>query len=171
MTPPNDRPRALDGIRVVDLTTVLMGPLACRMLADHGADVVQVVSPSTPDAFSADASGIGGIALDIHRNKRSVQLDLKSEPGRRAMWDLIGTADVLVTNMRAAALARLGLSAAGADGEYRQQPVAVAEDLQSPVDDQHRPREALEKILYVFQHAGLPFSRAGYPGVRRPCGP
>ncbi|MEM9624035.1 MAG: CoA transferase [Pseudomonadota bacterium] len=102
---------ALQGVRVIDLTTILMGPLACRMLADHGADVIQVVPPSTQEAVVGDDEGIGGIALDIHRNKRSIKLDLKAEPDRRAMWDLIASADVLVTNMRAAALDRLGLSA------------------------------------------------------------
>ncbi len=103
--------RALDGVRIVDLTTVLMGPLACRMLADHGADVIQVVAPSAPKAVLGDATGMGGISLDIHRNKRSIRLDLKSEPGRQALWELIGSADVLVSNIRAAALARLGFSA------------------------------------------------------------
>ncbi len=104
------RSGALDGVRVVDLTTVLMGPLACRMLADHGADVIQVVSPDTPQSVMSDSTGMGGISLDIQRNKRSIRLDLKSEAGRSALWDLIGTADVLVTNMRARALDRLGFS-------------------------------------------------------------
>lgn len=107
----NNRSGALEGVRVIDLTTILMGPLACRMLADHGADVIQIVPPSAQEAVVGDDEGIGGIALDIHRNKRSIKLDLKSDRDRRAMWDLIGTADVLVTNMRAAALVRLGLSA------------------------------------------------------------
>ncbi len=104
-------PGALDGIRVIDLSTVLMGPLACRMLGDHGADVIQVVPPNTEPTIVGDGSGMGGIALDLHRNKRSVHLDLKSDQGQTALWDLIGSADVLVTNMRAAALDRLGISA------------------------------------------------------------
>ena len=101
---------ALEGVRVIDLTTVLMGPLACRMLGDHGADVIQVVPPSAGEAV-VGSSGMGGIALDIQRNKRSVRLDLKSAAGREALWDLIASADVLVTNVRAAALDRLGFSA------------------------------------------------------------
>ena len=102
---------ALEGIRIVDLTTVLMGPLACRMLADHGADVIQIVPPASDQTVLGDASGMGGIALDVHRNKRSIGLDLKSDSGKEALWALIATADVLVTNMRAAALERLGFSA------------------------------------------------------------
>jgi crotonobetainyl-CoA:carnitine CoA-transferase CaiB-like acyl-CoA transferase len=101
---------ALDGVRIIDLTTVLMGPLASRYLADHGADVIRVEGPEV-DSFSADSTGLAGIALDTHRNKRSVRLDLKSEAGMAAMWDLLGSADVLISNVRAAGLERLGLSA------------------------------------------------------------
>lgn len=102
---------ALDGVRIIDLTTVLMGPLASRYLADHGADVIRVEGPEA-DSFSTDPSGLAGIALDIHRNKRSIQLDLKTETGMSAMWDLLASADVLISNLRAPALERLGLSAA-----------------------------------------------------------
>ena len=109
-TQQNGGPGALSGIRVIDLTSVLMGPLACRMLGDHGADVIQVVGPAAGQA-AVDRTGMGGIALDIQRNKRSVRLDLKSDPGRQALWALIASADVLVTNIRAAALERLGFSA------------------------------------------------------------
>ena len=105
------RTGALDGIRVVDLTSVLMGPMACRMLGDHGADVIQIVPPGTPESVLSDSTGMGGISLDIQRNKRSMTLDLKSETGQAAMWELLATADVLVTNMRAKALDRLGFSA------------------------------------------------------------
>ena len=103
---------ALDGIRVVDLTTVLMGPLATRMLGDHGADVIQVVSPATAMSAKGDRADMSAITLDLHRNKRSMALDLKSEAGKQALWDLIAASDVLVSNMRAAALSRLGFSAA-----------------------------------------------------------
>ena len=112
MSNSDKRPGALDGIRVIDLTSVLMGPLACRMLADHGADVIQVVPPSASSSVMGDATGMGGISLDIQRNKRSVRLDLKSEEGKSALWELVTSADVLVSNMRAAALDRLGFSAA-----------------------------------------------------------
>lgn len=102
---------ALTGVRVVDLTTVLMGPMASRILADHGADVIRIEAPGTSTDVSGGPLGIGAIVLDSHRNKRSVILDLKSDEGRAAALDLIASADVLVTNMRAAALARLHLDA------------------------------------------------------------
>ncbi len=101
---------ALDGIRIVDLTTILMGPLSTRLLADHGADVIRVEAINVPETL-VDENGAGAGSLYTQRNKRSVKLDLKSEVGRRAMLDLVASADVLVTNMRAAALDRLGLSA------------------------------------------------------------
>ncbi len=105
---------ALDGIRVVDITTVLMGPMACRMLGDHGADVIRVESldgDSTRNGLPARSAGMSGFSLNIQRNKRSLALDLKSDAGRAAMQRLLASADVLITNMRAAALERLGLSA------------------------------------------------------------
>ncbi len=108
-------PGALDGIRVIDLTTVLMGPLAARMLADHGADVIRVEAPGGEaflDSEPRRSPNMNAMALNAHRNKRSVVLDLKSADGTRAMADLVASADVLVSNMRSAALGRLGLDAA-----------------------------------------------------------
>ncbi|MGZ0178896.1 MAG: CaiB/BaiF CoA transferase family protein [Acidimicrobiales bacterium] len=102
---------ALTGVRVVDLTTILMGPMAARMLADHGADVIRVEAPSTPKDIVGGTTGLSAIVLDTHRNKRSVILDLKTDEGAAAMAELIDSADVLVTNMRSGALDRLGLSA------------------------------------------------------------
>ncbi|MEM7093355.1 MAG: CoA transferase [Actinomycetota bacterium] len=103
---------ALTGVRVIDLTTILMGPMATRILADHGADVVRIDPPTASRDITGGPDGIGGIVLDTHRNKRSVMLDLKSDEGMAAMLDLVATADVLVSNMRGAALERLGLDAA-----------------------------------------------------------
>ncbi len=113
-TPPGTRPGALDGIRLVDLTTVLMGPMATRMLADHGADVVRV-EPLAPQSTRHSppwrSPGMNGFTLNLQRNKRSVALDLKHPEGASAVADLIATADVVVTNMRRSALERLGLDA------------------------------------------------------------
>ena len=88
-----------------------MGPLASRMLADHGADVIRIDPPTASPDLVGGASGLSAIVLDTHRNKRSITLDLKSTQGAAAMRDLIASADVLVTNMRAGALERLGLDA------------------------------------------------------------
>lgn len=106
------RPAALHGIRVIDLSTVLMAPLATRILADHGADVIRIESlegDTVRNGLPARHEGMSSLVLNLSRNKRSVSLDLKHPDGRLAALDLMGTADVVVTNMRRAALERLGL--------------------------------------------------------------
>ena len=121
----NESAGALDGVRVVDLTTVLMGPMACRMLGDHGADVIRVESldgDSTRNGLPARSAGMSGFSLNIQRNKRSLALDLKSAAGKTATQRLLASSDVLVTNMRAAALERLGL---GADALRSQHPQLI----------------------------------------------
>ena len=103
---------ALDGIRIIDLTTVLMGPMATRMLGDHGADVIRVeptTGDSTRNGLPSRNPGMSGFSLNLQRNKRSLSVDLKHGRGQEVVIELAKTADVLVTNMRAEALARLGL--------------------------------------------------------------
>ncbi|WP_432849494.1 CaiB/BaiF CoA transferase family protein [Amycolatopsis sp. CA-161197] len=103
---------ALHGIRVIDLSSVVMGPYATQIMGDLGADVVKVESPagdSTRRTHPQRHDGMGALALNVNRNKRSVELDLKSAAGHEAFLRLVKTADVLVTNMRPGALQRLGL--------------------------------------------------------------
>jgi crotonobetainyl-CoA:carnitine CoA-transferase CaiB-like acyl-CoA transferase len=105
-------PAALEGIRVVDLTTILMGPLGTRILGDLGADVIRLetlTGDSARNSQPARHPGMSGLALNLQRNKRSLALDLKTSAGRQAALAVVGTADVLVTNMRRPALERLGL--------------------------------------------------------------
>ena len=100
---------------MADLTTVVMGPLATRMLADMGADVIRVEAPEGDVIRHYEpmrSPGMSAFAMNLNRNKRSAVLDLKSDEGRRAMHDLIATCDVFVTNVRRGALARLGLDEA-----------------------------------------------------------
>jgi crotonobetainyl-CoA:carnitine CoA-transferase CaiB-like acyl-CoA transferase len=106
---------ALDGVRVIDLTTVLMGPMATRMLADHGADVIRLEAPGGEpflDTPPRRNPGMNWFALNLHRNKRSIALDLKDPEAAEAAAALVATADVVVSNMRRSALERLGLDAA-----------------------------------------------------------
>ncbi|MEE8223341.1 MAG: CoA transferase, partial [Alphaproteobacteria bacterium] len=102
----------LDGIRILDLTTMLLGPLAAQILGDMGADVIKVEAPDG-DAVRALGParhhGMGALFLNINRNKRSLVLDLKQTAARDALLRLAANADVFVHSMRPQAIARLGL--------------------------------------------------------------
>lgn len=106
-------PRLLEGIRVADLSTVIFGPHCTQLLADMGADVIKV-EPGTGDVFRyvgkpAKTRGMGPSHLTINRGKRSVNWDIRSPDGRRAVERLIETSDVVLHNIRADAVARLSL--------------------------------------------------------------
>lgn len=113
-TGPMDEPSGpLRGIRVVDLTSVVMGPLATQVLGDLGADVVVVEHRSGDTNRSmgvGPARGLSGVSLNLMRNKRSISIDLKQDAGRDAFLRLAATTDVVVTNLRPGPLGRLGLT-------------------------------------------------------------
>ena len=126
--------KVLDGIRVLDLGRVLVGPITGMLLADLGAEVVKI-EPPDGDQFRSYAPGFNAVNM----NKRSVCLDLRSTLGREALLRLVEGADVLLENFRPGVMARLGLevqtlharnprlivcsiSGFGADGPYRTRP-------------------------------------------------
>jgi crotonobetainyl-CoA:carnitine CoA-transferase CaiB-like acyl-CoA transferase len=104
----------LDGIRVIDLTRVLAGPLCTQALADLGADVVKVEEPSSGDDTRGwgppFVSGESAYFLSANRGKRGITLNLKHPEGQDILWRLLEGADVLVENFRPGALDRLGFS-------------------------------------------------------------
>ena len=113
---PESKPRGpLAGVRIIDMTAVVLGPLATQILGDYGADVIKI-EPLEGDlmrangAQKADGStaGLSSIFLAINRNKRSLAIDLKKEEGRAAVRKLVAGADVFVHNMRVEAVERLG---------------------------------------------------------------
>jgi crotonobetainyl-CoA:carnitine CoA-transferase CaiB-like acyl-CoA transferase len=135
---------ALAGIRVVDLTSVVVGPTATLYLADYGADVIKVEAPGgdllRTLGGQSKSGELSGKFMHFNRNKRSLVLDLKQERGRAALHRLLATADVFIANVRPAALERLGLGAEalrerhnrlivcnltgfGSGGRYRDRPV------------------------------------------------
>jgi crotonobetainyl-CoA:carnitine CoA-transferase CaiB-like acyl-CoA transferase len=103
---------ALDGIRVLDLTSVVMGPMATQILGDLGADVVTVES-ATGDTNRAMGHGphryLSGVSLNLLRSKRNIAVDLKQPDGRDVILRLAATCDVFVTNLRPGPLSRLQL--------------------------------------------------------------
>lgn len=102
----------LEGIRVLDLSAVVLGPYASQILAEYGADVIKIESPegdSTRRTGPSTEPGMGAIFLGVNRGKRSVVLDLKQADARAALLQLVGTADVLMHSIRPQKLAAIGL--------------------------------------------------------------
>lgn len=106
--------QALEGVKVLDMASVLAAPGAARHLADFGADVVKIEPPAGDTTrnlgWRDPRDGESLMWKIVARNKRAVVLDLKTEPGRDALLRLVECADVLVENMRPGTLERLGLA-------------------------------------------------------------
>ena len=103
----------LKGLKVIDLSTIALGPYATQLLGDMGADVIKVESPGG-DVFRAVRPGrrndLGVAFLNYNRNKRSIVLDLKQTEGQAILRQLAERADVFVHNMRKSSAAKLGAS-------------------------------------------------------------
>jgi crotonobetainyl-CoA:carnitine CoA-transferase CaiB-like acyl-CoA transferase len=102
----------LRGVRVIDVTTVVLGPFCAQTLGDMGADVIKVETPdgdSTRDIGPSRTPRMGAYFANLNRNKRSIALDLKKPVQREALLRLVETADVFMHNMRPGAADRLGL--------------------------------------------------------------
>jgi len=104
--------RPMAGVRILDMSTVLMGPLATQILGDYGADVVKVEPPEgdvARHAGAAKAPGMASMYIGTGRNKRSIVLDIKQADGKAALLDLCRTADIFIHNVRPDAMRRAGL--------------------------------------------------------------
>ncbi|MEQ8558226.1 MAG: CoA transferase [Henriciella sp.] len=105
-------PSILEGVRVIDMTSVVFGPYATQILADLGADVIKVEAPGG-DQFRysgkpAKTRGMSPGFMALNRNKRSILLDLKSDEDRATMADLLKSADIFIHNVRLGAIEKLG---------------------------------------------------------------
>lgn len=105
-------PGPLEGFRIVDLTSVISGPLATMILADQGADVIKVETPRGGDFTRASANRRGGFSASFvnnNRNKRSIALDLKNPRGLEALMAIVAGADVFIQNFRPGVAERIGV--------------------------------------------------------------
>lgn len=103
----------LDGVRILDLTTVILGPYATQILGDMGADVIKVETPvgdSTRYTGPRRNADMAALFMGVNRNKRSIVLDLKQPEALDALYTLIEMSDVIVHNMRPQKAAKLGIS-------------------------------------------------------------
>ena len=101
----------LGGVRVIDLTAMVMGPYCTQIMADMGAEVIKIEPPdgdNTRYISVAPTPGMSGVFVNVNRGKRSVVLDLRAAPGVAALRALIESADVFIHSMRAKAVAKLG---------------------------------------------------------------
>lgn len=103
----------LHGVKIVEMTSVVLGPYACQMLGDLGADIIKIEPPAGdtnrnlgPYRTHKDMSSL---FMNCNRNKRSLVLDLKSDRGKAAALKIIESADIVVHNFRPGAMERLGL--------------------------------------------------------------
>jgi len=101
----------LSGYRILDLTTVVLGPYCTQILGDLGAEVIKIESPEGDIMRHAGpmvSDGMGPIYMTINRNKRSLTLDLKSDGAKKVLWKLVESADAIVHNIREGGIKRLG---------------------------------------------------------------
>ena len=101
----------LEGVKVLDLTTVIMGPFTTQVLGDFGADIIKIEEPNgdmTRDIGPSKTSKMSSMFLGVNRNKRSLVLNLKKPEAKAALWKLIEDADIIIHNIRPQKIAALG---------------------------------------------------------------
>ena len=107
----NNQP--LNGVRVLDLTNIIMGPFATQLLGDLGADIIKVESPDGDlmrDVGISKSEKMSSVFLGTNRNKRSIVLNLKKKSHKLVLWKLIAKSDIFIHNMRPSKLDILGFS-------------------------------------------------------------
>ena len=156
-------PGPLSGVRILDLTSVVMGPLATQLLGDLGADVISIedLDGDTNRAMGpGPMPGLSGVSLNLLRNKRSVGLDLKAPEGRTAFLRLAATSDVMVTNLRPGPLGRLGLSYDDVQGARADIVFCQAQGYRS--DSPQADAPAYDDIIQSASGIGDLFGRQGH---------
>ena len=154
----------LEGIRVLDLSSVIMGPFSTQVLGDLGADVI-VVEDRRGDTNRSmgpgPTPGLSGVSLNLMRNKRSIGLDLKVPGGRTVFLDLAARSDVVVTNLRPGPLGRLRLTYD--DVRAVRPDVVFCQAHGYPSDSADAERPAYDDIIQSASAIGHLFERQGHP--------
>ncbi|MDZ4868430.1 MAG: CoA transferase [Alphaproteobacteria bacterium] len=104
---------ALDGVKIIDMSAVIAGPMATQILGDQGAEIIKIENPGMGDMarwLGPQSNGLGAMFAAVNRNKRSIALNLKNADGKAVLLALIKSADVLVENYRPGTMERLGLT-------------------------------------------------------------
>ncbi len=156
----------LAGIRVIDLTTVVLGPFGTQTLGDMGADVIKIESPEGDNCRWIGPSrnkGMGSYFAMLNRNKRSVVLDLKRPAARDALLRLVDGADVFVHNMRLGAVERLGLGYANLSARNPRLVYACASGFRKGSSKQEHP--AFDDMIQGM--SGMAALNAGPDGAPR----
>jgi crotonobetainyl-CoA:carnitine CoA-transferase CaiB-like acyl-CoA transferase len=154
----------LAGVRVLDLTSVVMGPLATQILGDLGADVITVESRDgdiNRTMTRGPVRGLSGVALNLLRNKRNVSIDVAHPDGRAALLRVAAGCDVFVTNLRPASLSRLRLDYPDVAGVRPDVIYCQANGFPSDSAEANKPAfddiiQAASGVPEVMQLAGLP---------------
>ena len=159
MTHPNAQ-GPLTGTRVLDLTSVIMGPVCTQILAGYGAEVIKIEAPEGDIMRHAGAkteAGMGAMFLHSNRGKKSVVIDLKTDEGRQHIGELLKTSDVFVHNIRPAAIARIGLHA---EHVLQKHPGLVYAELTGyGVDGPYGSRPAIDDVIQAESGSASLFAR------------
>jgi len=175
-TAPTPAPAALDGLIVIDLSHALAGPFASTMLADFGADVIKVETPGTGDIARGwgppfhDAPDAGdrqsSYFVNLQRNKRSIEIDLKHPAGKELLFRLIDGADVVLENLRVGTVQKLGIDYERV--RQRQPRIIYCSISGFGQDGPYRDRAALDLVVQAESGMISITGPEGGPGVR--CG-
>jgi len=163
-------PPPLEGLKVIELSHLIAGPYCCQMLADEGATVIKVESPEgdltrhRPPARRAGGGEVTAYYASLNRGKKSLVLDLKNAEGASLMAKLLDSADVFVTNMRAAALERLNLHPKALRERYPRLVIASISGFGLDNAGEHADRAGLALVAEAMSGAtGLTRDHLGNP--------
>ncbi len=160
--------RALDDVTVLDLSHALAGPFASTMLADYGADVIKIETPGAGDMARAWGPPFYGdeaaYFVNLHRNKKSIAIDLKHPEGKALFMRLLEGADVVLENLRVGAVQRLGIDYPSA--RERNPRIIYCSISGFGQDGPYRDRAALDLIVQAESGMISVTGPPGGPGVR-----